>query len=146
MCVPRHPVVSGIQPAGDVDHHRAGVRPKPRFCQPVQHDGAGNDAAVHGCVLVGKGKIVVQFLDDFFRFCIVNRAAPPALLRPGINGLQHGLRHAGESDFFFHVMLPPFAKSEIFPHTSRISPDAPSPAPRVPFSECRECVPAGNSA
>ena len=49
-------------------------------------------------------------------------------------------------DFFFHVMLPPFAKSGIFPHTSRISPDAPSPAPRVPFSECRECVPAGNSA
>lgn len=63
-----HPVTAGVQPAGDVDHHRAGMRRKSRFCQPVQHDGAGNDAAVHGRVLFRKGEIVVQLPDDFLRF------------------------------------------------------------------------------
>ena len=109
MCVPRHPVASGIQPAGDVDHHRAGVRPKPRFCQFIQHNGPGNDAAAHGRIFVGKGKIVVQLLDDFLRFCIVNLAASPALLRPCVNGLQHSLRHAGEFDLFSHIIFPPLA-------------------------------------
>ena len=109
MCVTRHPVAAGIQPAGDVDHHRAGVRRKPFLRHPVEHDGSGNDAAAHGRILVRKGKIVVQLLDDFLRFCIVNRAASPALLRPCVNGLQHSLRHAGEFDLFSHIIFPPLA-------------------------------------
>ena len=146
MCVTRHPVAAGIQPAGDVDHHRAGVRRKPFLRHPVEHDGSGNDAAAHGRILVRKGKIVVQLLDDSLRFCVVDRTSAAALFRPCINGLQHGLRHAGEFDFFFHVILPPLAKPEIFPHTGRTPPDAPSPTPHGPSWEYRGCESAENSA
>ena len=109
MRITRHPIAAGIQPAGDVDDHRIGVRRKPRFCQFIQHNGAGDNAAAHGRIFVGKGKIVVQLLDDFLRFCIVNLAASPALLRPCVNGLQHSLRHAGEFDLFSHIIFPPLA-------------------------------------
>lgn len=87
------------------------MRRKPRFCQPVQHDGAGNDAAVHGRVLFRKGEIVVQLPDDFLRFCVVNRASAAALFRPGVNSLQHGLRHAGELIFSFMLRFLLFTHS-----------------------------------
>ena len=110
MRITRYPIAPGIQPAGDVDHHRTGMRRKPFLRHPVEHDGASNHAAVHGGILVCKGKIVVQPLDDFFRFCVVDRTAAAALFRPCVNGLQHGLRHAGELDFFFHVIFPPISR------------------------------------
>ena len=109
MRITRHPIAAGIQPAGDIDHHRTRMRRKPRLCQLIQHNGPGNDAAAHGGVLVRKGKIVIQPLDDFLRFRIVDRTSAAALFRPCINGLQHGLRHAGELDFFSHVIFPPLA-------------------------------------
>ena len=109
MRITRHPIAAGIQPAGDVDHHRTRMRRKPRFCQLIQHNGPGNDAAAHGCILVRKGKIVVQLFDELFRLCIVDGTSAAALFRPCINGLQHGLRHAGELDYFSHVIFPPLA-------------------------------------
>ena len=109
MCVTRHPVAPGIQPAGDVDHHRAGVRRKPFLRHPVEHDSAGDNAAVHGRIFVGKGKIVVQLFDELLRLCVVDRTSAAALFRPCINGLQHGLRHAGEFDLFSHIIFPPLA-------------------------------------
>ena len=109
MRITRHPIAAGIQPAGNVDHHRAGVRRKPRFCQLIQHNGPGNDTAAHGCILVRKGKIVVQLFDEFFRFSVVDRTSAAALFRPCINGLQHSLRYAGEFDLFSHIIFPPLA-------------------------------------
>ena len=107
MGVALHPVAAGIEPTGEIHDSRAGMRRQVFPHQPVEHDGAGDDAAVHVGVLVGEGKIVVQTADDLLGLQIADRAAPAALLGPGVDGLQHGLRHAGEGDGFCHISSPP---------------------------------------
>ena len=73
---------------------------QPRAGQPVQHDGAGNDAAVHGFVPVRQGEIILQAADGLLGLAVADRTAPTALLGAGIDRLQHCLRHAGERDRF----------------------------------------------
>lgn len=50
------------------------------FCQPIQHDGAGDDAVVHSGVFVRKREIVVELPDDFLRLCIMDGALLPLSL------------------------------------------------------------------
>ena len=95
-----HPVAPRVQPAGDVDDRTARMLLQPRAGQPVQHDGAGNDAAVHGFVPVRQGEIILQAADGLLGLAVADRTAPAALLGAGIDRLQHRLRHAGERDRF----------------------------------------------
>lgn len=70
--------------------------------QPVEHDGAGDDAAVHGGVLVREGEVIVDPLHKRRGLFVADGTARARLLRAGIECLEHRLRYAGERDFFVH--------------------------------------------
>ena len=87
MCVALHAVAARVEPAGYVDDGRAGMRRKPRRRELIQHDRAGDDAAVHGRVLIRKREVIIERADDLLGLRIVYRAAAAALLSAGINRL-----------------------------------------------------------
>ena len=68
--------------------------------QLVQHQRAGNHAVVHGGILAGKVKVIVQLLHQPHGGVIVDCAVGLAFLSAGIQRLQHGFRHTGQGDFF----------------------------------------------
>ena len=102
VLIPLHPVAAGIEAAGQIDDDRAGMPPEPRAYKPVEHNGAGDHAAAHGRILLREGKIIVKTSNDLLRRFIADRAASRAFPRAGIDGLQHGFRHAGKGIFFRH--------------------------------------------
>ena len=99
MLIALHPIAARIQPAGDIDRHRARMCRQIGLYELIQHDGAGNDAAGHGTVLIRQGEIVVEPADDFDGFLVANCPAVLGFLRAGVDGLQHGFRNPGKGDF-----------------------------------------------